>query len=562
MRYWKALAFCQQNLSCDAWKAVSLDQFSHALGCTRRNSQLLIKRLIKEDIIEWKPGIGRGNLPTSRRLKDVNQRLTRQAEHLVKQGQVESALSLIDSSKRNQFLSDYLEQYQTSQKKAHILQIPFYRGTHDLDPIGINRRTEQHIADYLYANLLKANPNGQGFQGDLAQSWKLVGNTLSITLRKSLYFHDGSPLHAGDVKAHFERLMASNSVSKQMFRFIEQVIVKDTYSIDFVSYSLPNLMPKLLTKGAMGICKQVDDKIYGSGSFILTEQTPWITRLKANPRYHGYRPWIDGIEIWNIGDKAKEFEPNSDVVHGSHLKQNREGFTHYHQWEQGCVHSMLNPYRHPWMNKRSHRHWLQRVLCSMPSPQDSDCEEITQASGMISSPKSLRFKEAQTKLYDVQTKPSPPLIVMTYQLATHIAVSQQVVTTLKNRGIPCEFKILPYPDFNQEETLTNADIIITGEVFSEDIEMAWLGWFLSTNSNEACLNDKDKAKRDQQIIDIMSRSTSRGRLRGFETLEKNWIKKGIYQPLYHVKQDLNISDKISAPELLANGWIDFNQITM
>ncbi|MDN3685393.1 hypothetical protein QW180_24840 [Vibrio sinaloensis] len=69
----------------------------------------------------------------------------------------------------------------------------------------------------------------------------------------------------------------------------------------------------------------VGDTLYGSGSFILKTQTEWQTTLTCNPHYHGFRPWLDGIEIWNIGDKAKTFELNSDVVHGSHLKTQPQG---------------------------------------------------------------------------------------------------------------------------------------------------------------------------------------------------------------------------------------------
>ncbi len=43
-------------------------------------------------------------------------------------------------------------------------------------------------------------------------------------------------------------------------------------------------------------------------------------------------------------------------------------------------------------------------------------------------------------------------------------------------------------------------------------------------------------------------------------LEDKLAELGLYQPLYHVQQDLNISERISAPELLANGWIDFSQV--
>ncbi|KHT47817.1 ABC transporter substrate-binding protein [Vibrio sinaloensis] len=562
MRYWKALAFCQEHLSQTDWNPVSLDHFSQAMGCTRRNAQLLIKRLIKEEIIEWKPGIGRGNLPVSRRLKMLEERLTRHALHLIEQGKVEDALTLVSLAKRNQFLSEYLERYQTVQSDHHVLKIPFYRGTHDLDPIGINRRTEQHIADHLYATLLKASDTEGSYQGDLAHSWTLDGNSLRITLRKGLCFHDGSPLLAQDIKAHYDRLMASDSISKQMYRFIDRVSVTGPYSLTFVSLSLPSLLPKLLAKGAMGICKQEQGRLIGSGPFILTQQTKWLTSLKANPRYHGYRPWIDGIEIWNVGDKATDFELNSDVVHGSHLKKSRHGFTQHHQWERGCVHAMLNPYRHPWMLRRQHRQWLQSILVTMSPPNDEQCEEIAQARGMLSQPsEQTTHREDKVQHWNAPL-PSKPLIIMTYQLATHIAVSKQVVKTFESFGLRCELKILEYPEFNCEKTLADADILITGEVFGEDFEMSWLGWILSTNSNEACLNQKDKAWRDKQVVQIMSRPTLRGRLSGFAALEKKLITRGIYQPLYHVKQELNISDTVSAPELLANGWIDFNQVTM
>ncbi len=52
------------------------------------------------------------------------------------------------------------------------------------------------------------------------------------------------------------------------------------------------------------------------------------------------------------------------------------------------------------------------------------------------------------------------------------------------------------------------------------------------------------------------------RLKQFEKIEKSLIKKDIYQSLFHVEQDLNISDTVTAPALLANSWIDFNRVVM
>ena len=562
MRYWNALAFLQHSLPLDEWQSLSLDEISHVLSCTRRNAQLLIKRLTSEKIIEWQSGVGRGNLPLVKRLADLEQRLAAHAQHLIEQGQIESALKLISEDKRNKFLSDYLSQYQQLSAQNHILQIPFYRGTHDLDPIGINRRTEHHIASYLYSSLLKASLDGHSFQGDLAHSWKLDGNELTVILRKNLSFHDGSPILAADVKIHFDRLMNSSNVSKALFQFIDDVQVTTPYKLKFISHSLPSLLPKLLAHGAMGITKVIDGKVYGSGSFILKEQTPRRTLLVVNPHYHGYKPWIDGIEIWNIGDNAKAFDLNSDVVHGSHLKQTREGFTTCHQWELGCVHAMLNPLRHHWMKAKSNRQWLQTVLQAMSYPIGGDCEQLAYAKGMTSPPTSSNDLHTPQEILPTSDRPSSPLIIMTYQLGTHIATAEQIRLTLSTLGIESELTVLEYPQFNQQATLSQADIMVTGEVFSEDVEFSWLGWLLCTNSNEACLNATNRAWRDKQITAAMTQTTEKKRLKALENIEKKLIAKAIYQPLYHVKQDLNISDKISAPELLANGWIDFNQITM
>lgn len=565
MRYWKALAFCQNKLCREEWRKVSLDEFSAALDCTRRNTQLVIKRLVKEDVLHWRSGIGRGNLPSAKLLKDVTQRIEQQAYRLIESGQIENALSLVGEGEKDKFLSSYLSRYQSTPQALDILQIPFYRATHDLDPIGINRRTEHHIAGYLYATLLKPDASSDGFSGDLAHAWELNNHTLSITLRKGLKFHDGSPLYAQDVVHHFNRLMASHHISKTLYQFIDDVAVDGRYKMRFISHSLPMLLPKLLAHSAMGITKQVGNTIYGTGPFILSERNEWRTLLSINHDYHGHRPWVDGIEIWNVGDKAKNIELHSDVVHGSLLSTGqRAKFKTCHQWERGCVHAMLNPLRHPWMKKHAHRTALQTLLLSMGKPQSPLCEEVARATGMLSVPTDIHDADIQLAALKLAKLPTPdlPLVIMTYQLTTHIETAKLVISTLKQLGIQCSLEVFEYPEFNQVTTLSGADIIITGEVFSEDTEMSWLGWLMGTNSNEACLTQQTKHWLLEHIVNAMQQPDEAQRLKKLELLEKRLIAKGIYQPLFHVQQDMNISNNISAPDLLANGWIDFNQVTI
>jgi len=88
--------------------------------------------------------------------------------------------------------------------------------------------------------------------------------------------------------------------------------------------------------------------------------------------------------------------------------------------------------------------------------------------------------------------------------------------------------------------------------------MSWLGWLLCTFSNEACLNTQLKQWLYNRAINASQRSTNKQKLNAFLRIEKDLITKGIYQPLYHVQQDLSVSETISTPD----GWIDFNRVTM
>jgi len=64
MHYWKALAFLRSRVLINQPTQLSLAEITEALGCTKRNAQLIIKKLVNKGWIGWKSGIGRGNLPT------------------------------------------------------------------------------------------------------------------------------------------------------------------------------------------------------------------------------------------------------------------------------------------------------------------------------------------------------------------------------------------------------------------------------------------------------------------------------------------------------------------
>ncbi|MDK9736422.1 SgrR family transcriptional regulator [Vibrio sp. D404a] len=580
MRYWLALVFLRDfGFEVGHWTPISLDVVTKALGCTRRNAQFVIKRLVDEAIIDWKSGVGRGNLPQLQLQRSVGESITEQAKAWMNEGKAEQALSLIKASDRDQFIADYVGQYQQSQSGQDILQVPFYRATHSLNPIEISRRSERHIADYLYAQLLRFNSKSGQFEGDLAQTWQYDGETLKLTLRKSLKFWDGSPLTAFDVEACYQAIIQSNSVSRGLFVLIDQFTALDDQTLIVRSRRLAHYLPMLMTHGALAVSKKTDNGVVGSGSFRLAEQTDYRTLLLASPHYHGFRPWLDGVEIWNMGLSAKDFPLNCDIVHGSSAPKESSDYKQVQQWEEGCIYACLNSARHPWMKLLKHRKYIQQLLQTLPMNGVRDTMLYRRASGMICdesqrSEKSILVSKAPPLSTSSKLSKSPkpvlspkqqelnstPLQVLTYQLPGHIEAAENIVDLLNSNGVKASLTVLSYPEFDHVERQAQADIIVSGEVFGDHRESSWLGWLLCTNTLLACLNRQSKPWLDQQVFDTLGISDEEKRVKGYQKIEKQLIKKAIYFPLFHCAQDMRISSKINAMDLLTNGWVDFNQV--
>ncbi|MCE7611167.1 SgrR family transcriptional regulator, partial [Vibrio fluvialis] len=55
MHYWKALTLLRDRLALNTPTPLSLDTFTHELGCTKRNAQLVVKKLVDNGVIRWQP---------------------------------------------------------------------------------------------------------------------------------------------------------------------------------------------------------------------------------------------------------------------------------------------------------------------------------------------------------------------------------------------------------------------------------------------------------------------------------------------------------------------------
>ncbi|CAH0537775.1 ABC transporter substrate-binding protein [Vibrio marisflavi] len=563
MRYWMALVYLRNTLAVNHPQNLSLESITDALACSKRNAQLVIKKLSEQNIIDWQPSVGRGNLPIITLLKDVRQTIDAEATHLLQKGKIELAMKLVEKGKQEQFLANYLAVPTAKPLSKHILRVPFYRGTHCLDPISIARRTEQHIANHLYAKLIRFDSETAMYTGDLALNWSESSGGVHVTLRKGITFHDGSRISSADIKVHYERLMNSKNHNAKLYSCISKIEVKDEYRISFYSSFSSSFIKKLLSFDPMGITKYENEKLLGSGPFYLAEQTEWRTYLKVYESYHGWRPWVDGVEIWNIGDKAKDFLLNSDVVHGREVTANMDKMFHQRQqWEKGSVYLLLNQKHNSWLAVRENSKAIMTLISSLGLPAMLDNSGICQANGMLkrecSDVDAYRHSEVKNLIPPLNTT----LKIVTYQLSDNICFAEHVQSGLQQHGINSELEVVEFPVFNRPETIANADIVISGEVFNEDLEMAWMEWLFANNSLENCMTNRHRNLIWQQTKNVLNLATLKEKLCAFEELEQSLIEQYVYQPIFHIKQNLSFAESISSSQMLANGWIDFNTVTI
>ena len=163
---------------------------------------------------------------------------------------------------------------------------------------------------------------------------------------------------------------------------------------------------------------------------------------------------------------------------------------------------------------------------------------------------------------DQLSKPKQPLKILTYQLFDHIKMARHYCERLNELGFICEYQVLDFPEFCQSDNLKDADILISGEVFSDNLDSSWMGWLQSSITLEVCLTDEQKQWRDESLERLWKITDYQQRQPLFLNIEAQLIAFGIYRPIFHVKQQLNYAKTVNPVEQLANGWIDFNQITM
>jgi SgrR family transcriptional regulator len=300
--------------------------------CTERNVKFVLNKMSDTGWIRYAPGRGRGHVSELTLLADPAHVILQEAQQMVIEGQVESALALINETEEDfpvkthflHWLSNYfgIRVEAAGGEHREVLRTPVFRAINTLDPASAIYSFDFHIIRQLYDTLVEYNHRTGAFTGSLAHHWSCNESATHWTfyLRKGVYFHNGKLLDAHDVCQSFQRLKHGGFAQSWLMAGVEsfQAISENIVQIDlaesnygflhFLSFTPAAVIPKQYMK---------DSEDYlpagiGTGPFQLSKYDRRICVLDAYDRHFRGRPYLDRVEIRHIPELGEHLPLRMD----------------------------------------------------------------------------------------------------------------------------------------------------------------------------------------------------------------------------------------------------------
>jgi peptide/nickel transport system substrate-binding protein len=179
----------------------------------------------------------------------------------------------------------------------------------EINPLTTDSSISANLLDLIFDTLVR--PVGEGkVEPGLAERWEITPDhkAWTIFLRKDVFFHDGTPLKAEDVKFTYETLKESKGRLgyENFLTNIKEIHILDPYTLQiilskpdnalWVALAFYGIVPKhLLEKDPQ--YKEFNRHPIGSGPYRFVSQDNQEVNLEANEHYFEGRPYLDKIIV-------------------------------------------------------------------------------------------------------------------------------------------------------------------------------------------------------------------------------------------------------------------------
>lgn len=557
---------------------ITISDLSAVFYCTDRNTKHILAKLQEKGWVRWRAGRGRGNYSQMTLLKELDDAIIEEVKLKVEHDSIEEAISFLQRYQTNQnihqqFINWLFTAYQDNRETKDQLRFPSYRPVPILDPLFVNRRTENHMMYHVYSRLVYYDRVNQMYRGDVAHTWEVNHSSTEwiFYLRKGIIFHNGKEMTVGDVVYSLSRHGKTTSPYHWMTNFIHNVQVINTRTIKVVcNHSVPFLLQILSTLGASIVPSTIslNPRLpIGTGPFQITENTNDKLSLQAYTAYFDKRPFLDKVTVYffstlydNRSSDAIKDQTQLNFFAYPYVKKDE---AHYHQKtkiDEGSKLLTFNRKKGPLATDDLLRKAIVTALDQEKMIQELGGNRFVPGSRLIRNLEQKRLShnlEAAKKLVLESNYAGEVLSLIGYTGAGNELDGTWIQERLHEIGVNVKTTFFPYQNL-YDQLLESTDLLLGEQLAAEDELLTYLQAFLGNHSfMQLHLSIKDK----HDIKKAIEKATSISILLDFlQTKEEYLCRENNHVHLYRLKQFSIYPPYAENVSMNALGWLDFSEI--
>lgn len=331
----------------------SIAELAQIWSCSARYAKVLIKKCEERGWLKWHTTQGRGKKPTVLLQLTKLEAIYLAFDHYWEQQQFKEAYALLQEHDviSHPQVENWLQQRYgfSNEEERDVFRYPYPNIQLHYDPLNGNSRHDMHFYNQIHEPLFvycieteRVQPNlAYGYHTSDAKKW-------TFTLRKNIYFHNGTKLTSEDVIASLKRACmrkllpeARLTVTSPYHFTIELAQPTMLFPRILCSYRFSIIPVKWIEEGAKGIPP-------GCGAFYIAEKNEQHMRLSVFPKYFKQRPWIDDVDIL-FTENIQQFGISA-LPFAAHIAQQKIVFQ-----EQGADFIIFNAARGPLQDEKYRR---------------------------------------------------------------------------------------------------------------------------------------------------------------------------------------------------------------
>jgi MarR-like DNA-binding transcriptional regulator SgrR of sgrS sRNA len=539
--------------------------------CTGKNVKRKLQNYQKEGLITYAPGIGRGHASKIQFFAPFYEEVIQFGEELIKKDQLEGVMALLQLPLPKHWITDLTKQIQSlfgfhvNKQRKDVLRSIVARPLTTLDPLDTSVTFESYLISQLSDTLVIYDKSEDCVKPHLAHHWEVSEDNREWTfyLRKGVKFHHLREMTSADVLHTINRFRQHPEAP--FYWLVEDIQDMDAPTEYAIKINLKKENPFFLRYLATyNFAIQPEDVPFdeaqwvGTGPFRLKERTQQKLTLTAFEEYFLERPLLDDVEFWLVPPEAWptisfQIEGQETPTEVNERKEIEGGFR------------LIGFNFHT--NKVLHDHLFRKAFYHL-----IDIEAMFQDLGRIDLiPSSSYFhwlSKPQTKnaeaikpLLQRSTYKGEALHLFSLNYPKAIEEAEWIVRVAEKYGIklvPHQIGIEEIYEKNIEE---KADLILFGEVASNDYQLSFLGAFYNKALTfRRLLSDEALHWIDAQLEDFKRAPTSKERLAYIEKIEDYLRENNLIIYLFHPIKRRTFHPMIRNIHFEAYGQIDLRRL--